>query len=207
MLGSVRQRTWKRFSACVTELSKARSWRIVHFPKRVIEETTMIDTATTPMSLLKLAIPFSLLLLASASLYAGQSMSIPLSGGAEVPPVATSATGTVSIKVMPDRSVSGSVKISGFVPTVAHIHEAAAGKNGPPIVTLTQTAGNGFAVPAGTKLTEGQYESYKAGNLYVNVHSDRYPNGEVRAQLMAHPKTDAKSMNPDKDAKPMRPSY
>ena len=172
----------------------------------------MTDTAITPMSLLKLAIPFSLLLLASASLYAGQSMSITLSGGEEVPPVTTSATGTVNIKVMPDRSVSGGVKISGFVPTVAHIHEAAVGKNGPPIVTLTKTA-DGFTVPAGTKLSEGQYESYQAGNLYVNVHSDRYPNGEIRAQLMAHSKTDAKpmnsdkSMNPDKDAKPMRPSY
>jgi len=42
---------------------------------------------------------------------------------------------------------------------------------------------NHFTAPAGAKLTEEQYEAYKAGKLYVNVHSKQHPAGEIRAQL------------------------
>jgi CHRD domain len=38
-------------------------------------------------------------------------------------------------------------------------------------------------VPEGTKLTDDQYKSYKAGNLYVNVHTDAHKGGEIRAQI------------------------
>jgi hypothetical protein len=133
---------------------------------------------------LRLAAPFALLLMASANLYAQQPMLISLNGNAEVPPVTTSAKGTGHITVMPDRTVSGSIKVSGLVPTVAHIHEGAFGKNGPPIITLTRTARDSFVVPAGARLTNAQYTGFTSGNLYVNVHSAQHPNGEIRAQLL-----------------------
>jgi len=38
-------------------------------------------------------------------------------------------------------------------------------------------------VPAGAKLTPEQILAWKAGNLYVNVHTAEHPGGEVRAQL------------------------
>jgi hypothetical protein len=38
-------------------------------------------------------------------------------------------------------------------------------------------------VPAGSKLTDAQYASFKAGNLYVNVHSPDHKGGEIRTQL------------------------
>lgn len=157
----------------------------------------MTSTSKSPRGLLGRAVPLALLLLASANLYAQQPMSLTLKGSAEVPPVTTSATGTGQITIMPDHKVSGSIKVSGFVPTMAHIHEAAVGKNGPPIVTLTKTTDDTFTVPADAKLSDAQYTSYMAGNLYVNVHSDRYPGGEVRTQLM----------HPDAAGKPMRPAY
>lgn len=129
------------------------------------------------------ALPLALLLLASASLYAELPMSISLNGAAEVPPVTTSATATGKIVILPDRTVSGSIKTSGMVATMAHIHEAPVGKNGPPIVTLSKAPDDSFVVPADAKLSDTQYMSYLAGNLYVNIHSAQYPNGEIRAQL------------------------
>lgn len=112
---------------------------------------------------------------------------VNLRGAAEVPPVSTKATGKSMIQVASDRTVSGSVTTSGMTPTAAHIHEGASGVSGPAIVPLTKAADNSFTVPPNTRLSEAQYASYQAGNLYVNVHSAAYPDGEIRAQLTAPP--------------------
>ncbi len=108
---------------------------------------------------------------------------LTLSGSNEVPPVTTTATGTGTVTIGADRSVSARITVSGMSATAAHIHEGAAGANGPVIVPFTKTGDNTFAAPDGAKLTESQFESFKAGKLYVNVHSARNPGGEVRAQL------------------------
>jgi hypothetical protein len=109
--------------------------------------------------------------------------SVTLSGANEVPAVTTSAKGDGTITVGDDMSVKGSVKTSGITATMAHIHEAPAGKNGPVIIPLEKKGDNEWAVPANAKLTDAQYKAYKAGNLYVNVHSDAHKGGEIRDQL------------------------
>lgn len=146
----------------------------------------MINSSISPTKLSR-AVPLALLLLTSGSLYAQQPMSISLKGDAEVPPVTTPASGTGQFSVLAERMVSGSIKTSGMAPTVAHIHEAAVGKNGPPIITLSKTGNDSFVVPADARLTEAQYTSFVAGNLYVNVHSHQHPEGEIRAQLPGKP--------------------
>ena len=108
---------------------------------------------------------------------------VALSGANEVPPVTTSATGAGTITVNADMGVSGSVMTTGIAATAAHIHEAAAGKNGPVIVPMTKSGDNMWTVAAGAKLTEAQMTALKAGNLYVNVHSAANPGGEIRGQL------------------------
>ena len=113
----------------------------------------------------------------------GMSNVVTLSGAQEVPPVTTGASGSGTITVGADKSVSGSVTTSGVAVTAAHIHVAAPDKNGPVIIPLTKTSDNTWSVPAGAKLTDAQYESYKAGDLYVNVHSAANKGGEVRGQL------------------------
>ncbi|HXE40382.1 MAG TPA: CHRD domain-containing protein [Azonexus sp.] len=140
-----------------------------------------------PRSLLRRFSPLALLLLASASAHAQQALSLSLNGATEVPPVVTAATASGQISVTPDRNISGSIKVSGLVATMAHIHEAAAGKNGPPIITLIKAPNDSFAVPAGTRLSDAQYSSYTSGMLYVNVHSAQHPDGEIRAQLHSTP--------------------
>lgn len=113
----------------------------------------------------------------------GQELKVTLSGAEEIPPVQTSGTGVGRILVAPDRTVTGSVTVSGVTVTVAHIHEGRAGMIGPIIVPLTKTSDNVWSVPPDTKLTEAQFESYKAGNLYFNVHSANFRTGELRGQI------------------------
>ncbi|MBV6271915.1 CHRD domain-containing protein [Alcaligenaceae bacterium CGII-47] len=113
---------------------------------------------------------------------AGQSK-VVLSGVHEVPAVTTSAKGNGTITVGEDKMVSGSVKTSGLTATMAHIHQAAAGENGPVIIPLERKGDNQWVVPADAKLTDAQYKAYMAGDLYVNVHSAAHKGGEIRDQL------------------------
>ncbi len=108
---------------------------------------------------------------------------VELSGANEVPAVATTASGTANVTIKDDRSVVVLVTVTGMTATASHIHEAAASANGPVIVPFTKTGDNTFATAEGAKLTEAQYAAYKAGNLYVNVHSAKNPGGEVRGQI------------------------
>ena len=117
-----------------------------------------------------------------STIAAAVDIKLTMAGDQEVPPVKTTGTGAGTIIVGTDKSVSGSVKTSGITGTAAHIHEAAAGQNGPVIVPLTQ-AGDTYTVPAGAKLTDAQFASFQAGKLYVNVHTAANPGGEIRAQL------------------------
>ncbi len=75
-----------------------------------------------------------------------------------MPPVTTSASASGTITVSPDKSVSGSITVSGMQPTAAHIHEGAKGENGPVVIPLTNSSDNTCAVLAGAKLTDAQYE-------------------------------------------------
>jgi hypothetical protein len=74
---------------------------------------------------------------------------VTLSGSQEVPPVTTSATGSGTITVAADQSISGKITTTGIKGTAAHIHLAPAGENGPVIVTLTKDGENGWAVGPG----------------------------------------------------------
>jgi xanthine/uracil/vitamin C permease (AzgA family) len=133
----------------------------------------------------------------SAAVVAQESTSVALAGNFEVPAVTTSATGSGKINVAADRSVSGSINVTGIAATMAHLHDGVAGKNGPVVVTLTKASQTTFEVPAGTRFTEAQYASYLGGGYYVNVHSVANPSGELRGQLV--PAAVAKS--------PTKPGY
>jgi CHRD domain len=112
-----------------------------------------------------------------------EGIKVTLSGDQEVPAVSTSASATGTVIVSSDKSVTAAISVSGIEPTAAHIHEGARGQNGPVIIPLTKTSDNTWSVREGAKLTDAQYKSYLAGNLYINVHSAAHKGGEIRAQL------------------------
>lgn len=118
-----------------------------------------------------------------AGIATADEFKVNLSGDQEVPAVQTSATGSGAVTVEDDKSIKGKITTFDIKGTGAHIHEGAPGKNGPDIITLKKTSDNEWSVPGGTKLTDAQYDAYKAGNLYINVHSDANKGGEIRGQL------------------------
>ncbi len=127
----------------------------------------------------------SLALAALLAVAAGSAMAadLKLTGDQEVPPNTSTSVGTGTITVAADGSVSGSVTAPGMAGMAAHIHVGAAGVNGPVIIPLTGSAGDTWTVPPGAKLTPEQLDAYKAGNLYVNIHTAEHKGGELRTQL------------------------
>ncbi len=110
------------------------------------------------------------------------AISVKLSGAEEVPPVSTPGSGSGSFRVAEDGTITGSVTTKDVQGTMAHIHRAPKGQNGPIIVPLDKN-GDTYSVPAGRKLTKEQLEDLKKGNLYVNVHTNANKGGEVRGQI------------------------
>ena len=124
------------------------------------------------------------ILAGSSGMAMAAKIEVALSGDQEVPPVSTAAKGSGTITVGADKSVSGGVTTSGVAGVAAHIHEGMPGENGPVVIFLDKTSGNTWSVPAGTKLTDAQYQSFKAGKLYFNVHSEAHKKfGEIRGQI------------------------
>ncbi len=133
----------------------------------------------TPVVGLVLALLFS-----AATLAGERHVEVTLSGAAEVPPVETAGSGSGVIVVGKDRAISGSVTTENVAGTMAHIHMAPPDGNGPVAIPLEETAEGTWSVPEGAKLNDEQYQAFKAGNLYINVHSAAHPAGEVRGQLV-----------------------
>ncbi|MDB3935271.1 CHRD domain-containing protein [Granulosicoccus sp.] len=110
------------------------------------------------------------------------SSTVPVAQGAD------DATGSGSFTVDTETgAISGSVTVSGTtgVPTVAHIHEGAPGEAGAILIPL-ESSNNGtvWTVPEGAALDQPGIEAFENGTLYVNVHTDANPAGELRAQLV-----------------------
>jgi hypothetical protein len=129
-------------------------------------------------------VALAVLLAGSIGLANAEDVKVTLTGDQEVPAVTTDAKGTGKISIAKDMSVSGKITSTGVEGTMAHIHMGAApGKNGPPIITLEKGSDGSWSVPAGAKLTDEQYQAFKAGSLYVNIHSADHKGGEIRAPL------------------------
>jgi hypothetical protein len=109
-----------------------------------------------------------------------------LSGYNEVPPVASVASGMVSLRMVADDGLLevtfSATNLAGSM-TGAHIHMGGVGENGGVALNLN---------PSGAAFTEtyditGNADlvaAIRTGTAYVNVHSSAYPSGELRGQIL-----------------------
>jgi CHRD domain len=110
------------------------------------------------------------------------------SGAQEVP--ANNSTATAKGIVVYDpltRGTEARLVVSGMDATVAHIHMAAAGSNGPIAVALSKdaTAAATWITAADLKLTAEQALALLSDGMYFNAHSATFDKGEVRGQIVA----------------------
>ena len=130
-------------------------------------------------------------LLASA---APMSFQVKLDGTQTVPqPVETNGTGTADLTYDPATKVlTWNVSFSGLTgpATMAHFHgPAPAGKNAG-IEVWISTKGKMEApspLVGQATLTDAEAADLMAGNLYINIHTAKYPNGEIRGQVVMPP--------------------
>ena len=117
---------------------------------------------------------------------AGVPFVTKLVGVTETPPNTSTATGTAKItvdvahnQVCWDLSVQ---KLQGTV-TGAHIHRGPAGKSGPIVLHLSSPTGGSShgCTGVGPPLARGIVKNPEA--YYVNVHTTKFPDGEIRGQL------------------------
>src|SRR6476659_2768158 len=114
-----------------------------------------------------------------------EKMKATLDGKAEVPPNASTATGTADINYDPaTKKLSWKVTYSGLSgpATAAHFHgPAEAGKNGGVAVAIPNAATS--PVEGSATLTDAQAADLAAGKYYINIHTAANPGGEIRGQV------------------------
>jgi hypothetical protein len=119
---------------------------------------------------------------------APMTMTVPLTGAQQVPPVQTTGTGSAALTYDPStRVLTWTITYSGLSgeATMAHIHgPAEAGKNAGVEVWLS-TKGQPASSPitGQATLTPEEAQQLLAGDTYINVHTKDHPGGEIRGQI------------------------
>ena len=109
-----------------------------------------------------------------------------LKGASEVPPTASTGTGTVEATYdTASKKLSWKGSVSGLTAnaTAAHFHgPAEMGKNAGVMVPAPGVTNGPFEGSA--TLTDDQAKALLAGETYFNVHTPTNPGGEIRGQVM-----------------------
>ena len=130
------------------------------------------------------ALAVSAFLLSGSALAQETKFMANLTGGEEVPPVETTATGMADVTWNADsKELSWTIEFSGLSgpATAAHFHgPAAPGENAGPVVTIEdlESPSEGSAT-----LTDEQAGQLAGGQWYINVHTAANPDGEIRGQV------------------------
>lgn len=105
-----------------------------------------------------------------------------LKGSSEVPPADSAATGSADVTLDTDtKKLSWTVTSGGLSgdATAAHFHgPAAPGANADPVVDISAAIAKGSA-----DISDQQLADLQAGQWYINIHTEKFPNGEIRGQV------------------------
>jgi hypothetical protein len=111
-----------------------------------------------------------------------------LKGSNEVPGNSSTSRGTVIVIYNTETNflqLAGDYQKLSDAVSAAHIHRGAPGVVGPVAIPLTIShLDSTGTISVDTTLTDQQEDSLLAGNMYVNVHNNKFPDGEIRAQLI-----------------------
>ena len=101
--------------------------------------------------------------------------------GQEVPPTDSAARGSCFADLADDaRSLFVACTHQVAQPTMIHLHDAPPGQEGPIVFDFPSTNPFSGTVP----LTPRLVADFAAGFLYVNIHTEVFPEGEIRGQLI-----------------------
>ncbi|HKR65545.1 MAG TPA: CHRD domain-containing protein [Thermoanaerobaculia bacterium] len=146
---------------------------------------------------------FLLLVLALCTFTASAQSStfnVTLLGSNEVPPADPDGTGTATVVII-GTSVNYTITVNNVTapPIAQHIHQGAAGVNGPIVINLVPFVGSSWVCAPGPSspctLTGGTTTTPALANaiianpagFYLNVHTTDFPGGAIRGQLVAAP--------------------
>ncbi|MEW6742287.1 MAG: CHRD domain-containing protein [Planctomycetota bacterium] len=107
-----------------------------------------------------------------------------LTGDQEVPSTGSPGSGTGTFVVNSDKTITFHVEVSGLqgIPGSAHIHTGGYGSNGGILFDLGVGPPWDGTTPA---MTTSNFDALQASGLYINVHTNMFPTGEVRGQIIA----------------------
>lgn len=108
-----------------------------------------------------------------------------LTAASEVPPTDSTATGKVEATLDTETKMfNWNITYEGLSgdATAAHFHgPAAEGANADPVVPIPDPLAS--PITGNTTLTDEQITQLQGGQWYFNVHSAKYPDGEIRGQV------------------------
>lgn len=113
-----------------------------------------------------------------------------INGSHSVPPAVSNGTGTAwAVLNMSTKSLTYRVTYAELDSTFtdAHFHLGAAGTNGPVVHPITSTFKGNTASGTWSNIPDSLITDLIKGDIYVNIHSLRYPAGEIRGQLKIAP--------------------
>jgi hypothetical protein len=118
----------------------------------------------------------------------GEAYAATLSGRQEVPPNDSAGTGSAEVEYHARSGlVHWRVSYGGLTGPVtgAHIHGPAGPGQNAGILIPFAVGANGGPVTGQARVTAEQAAQLASGHWYVNLHTARYPGGELRGQLRA----------------------